>query len=113
MTTPSGAARLTPRTRGPGPPRRQARRLLVAAMLAFALPVDAAAQGPPPAAPATPPVPGDVDTERSRVYIFVGKTGFGHDHAIVGRLASGRVVLDAPQNAGQLVFDMPSFLATP
>lgn len=111
MTKPSGAARLTPRTRGPGPPRRKAGSLLVVAMLAFALPVDAGAQGPPPAAPATPPAPGDVDTERSRVYIFVGKTGFGHDHAIVGRLASGRVVLDAPQNAGQLVFDMPSFLA--
>ena len=111
MITPSNATRPTPRTRGPGPPRRQARSLFALALLAFTLPVDASAQGPPPAAPATPPAPGDVDTERSRVYIFVGKTGFGHDHAIVGRLASGRVVLDAAQNAGQLVFDMPSFLA--
>ena len=108
MITPPGDHRQTPRRKGPMAPRRQARGLFVAALLAFALLVDAGAQGPPPAAP---PAPGDVDTERSRVYIFVGKTGFGHDHAIVGRLASGRVVLDAPQNAGQLVFDMPSFLA--
>ena len=67
MTTPSGAARPTPRTRGPRPPRRQARGLLALALLAFTLPVDASAQGPPQAAPVALPVPGDVDTERSRV----------------------------------------------
>jgi hypothetical protein len=77
------------------------------------LPRDAAAQGPPaaPAAQAPSPPPGEVDTDGSRIYVFVGKTGLGHDHAIVGRLVSGRVILDAPQNAGQLVFDMPSLLA--
>jgi hypothetical protein len=79
------------------------------------LPPDAAAQVPP-AVPAVPapspaPTPGDVDIDGSRIYVFVGKTGLGHDHGIVGRLASGRVILDAPQNAGQLVFDMPSLLA--
>ena len=78
---------------------------------------DAAAQVPPavPAAPApsptSSPTPGDVDIDGSRIYVFVGKTGLGHDHGIVGRLASGRVILDAPQNAGQLVFDMQSLLA--
>ena len=74
---------------------------------------DAAAQVSPavPAAPAPSPTPGDVDIDGSRIYVFVGKTGLGHDHGIVGRLASGRVILDAPQNAGQLVFDMQSLLA--
>jgi len=95
----------------PGGRRRQARGSFVAAILALALPIEAGAQTPPPATPAAQVAPGDVDTERSRVYVFVGKTGFGHDHAIVGRLVSGRVVLDAPRDAGQLVFDMPSFVA--
>ena len=74
---------------------------------------DAAAQVSPavPAAQAPLPTPGDVDIDGSRIYVFVGKTGLGHDHGIVGRLASGRVILDAPQNAGQLVFDMQSLLA--
>ena len=111
MITPSGDHSPIPRMKHPRAPRRRARGLLVVALLALAMPVDGNAQEPSTAAPAAPPAPGDVDTERSRVYIFVGKTGFGHDHAIVGRLASGRVVLDAAQNAGQLVFDMPSFRA--
>jgi hypothetical protein len=29
---------------------------------------------------------GDVDVNRSRVYTFVGKTGFGHEHGVTGRL---------------------------
>lgn len=88
----------------------------VAVALPMAFSLDVAAQGPAavpsvPVAPAAPPSPGEVDLDGSRVYVFVGKTGLGHDHAIVGRLVSGRVILDAPQNAGQLVFDMPSFVA--
>jgi polyisoprenoid-binding protein YceI len=87
-----------------------------AVTLPMALLLDVAAQGPAavpslPGAPAAPPAPGEVDLDGSRVYVFVGKTGLGHDHAIVGRLVSGGVILDAAQNAGQLVFDMPSFLA--
>jgi polyisoprenoid-binding protein YceI len=54
---------------------------------------------------------GDVYLPSSRVYIFVGKTGFGHEHGVVGRLKSGRVRLDVPQQSGQLVFDMRSFVA--
>jgi polyisoprenoid-binding protein YceI len=86
---------------------------LLAMALPTTLPLDADAQVPPaaPAAQAPLPTPGEVDTDGSRIYVFVGKTGLGHDHGIVGRLVSGRVILDAPQNAGQLVFDMPSFLA--
>ena len=55
--------------------------------------------------------PGDVDLNSSRVYIFVGKTGLGHNHAVVGRLQAGRVRLDATEQAGLLVFDMRTFVA--
>jgi polyisoprenoid-binding protein YceI len=54
---------------------------------------------------------GDVDIERSRVYAFVGKTGFGHEHGVVGRLKSGTIHLGARQKAGQLEFDLTSFVA--
>jgi polyisoprenoid-binding protein YceI len=54
---------------------------------------------------------GDVDIERSRVYAFVGKTGFGHEHGVVGRLKSGSIRLGARQKAGQLEFDLTSFVA--
>ena len=62
-------------------------------------------------APSKPLAPGDVHVANSRVYIRVEKTGFGHVHGVVGMLSSGRVKLDANQDAGQLVFDMTSFLA--
>lgn len=52
---------------------------------------------------------GNVDLNRSRAYIFVGKTGFGHDHGVEGKLKSGAIQLGAATNAGQLVFDMMSF----
>lgn len=55
--------------------------------------------------------PGSVDLAGSRVYVFVGKTGIGHDHAVVGSLQSGRLRLGAAEQAGTLVFDMRSFQA--
>ena len=55
------------------------------------------------------PQPGDVDLANSRVFTFVGATGFGHEHGIEGRLVSGNVQLGANQSAGELVFDMKSF----
>ncbi len=55
--------------------------------------------------------PGDVHVGDSRVYVFVGKTGFGHEHGVEGKLASGRLVLDGPNAGGKLVFDMTSFRA--
>ncbi len=70
-----------------------------------------AVSAPVPLREGQQPVPGDVDLATSRVYVFVGKTGLGHDHAVVGNLVSGAVRLDAAENAGQLVFDMRSFLA--
>ncbi|MGV2340918.1 MAG UNVERIFIED_CONTAM: hypothetical protein LVR18_45365 [Planctomycetaceae bacterium] len=36
---------------------------------------------------------GNVDLQASRVYVFVGKTGLGHDHGVEGRLKSGQVTL--------------------
>ena len=64
-----------------------------------------------PAPAAAPPAPGDVDLAKSRVYIFVGKTGLGHNHAVSGLLQAGRIVLGAADQAGMLVFDMRSFTA--
>lgn len=64
-----------------------------------------------PAPPAAPPAPGDVDLAASRVYVFVGKTGLGHNHAVAGLLQAGRVVVGAADQAGMLVFDMRSFTA--
>lgn len=54
--------------------------------------------------------PGDIDTEYSRVYVFVDKTGLGHQHAIIGRIQDGALQF-APQSAGKIVFDMTSFQA--
>jgi polyisoprenoid-binding protein YceI len=54
--------------------------------------------------------PGDINLEASRVYIFVDKTGFGHQHAIEGRLAEGKLRV-AGRSAGRMVFDLQTFKA--
>jgi polyisoprenoid-binding protein YceI len=41
----------------------------------------------------------------------VSKTGFGHEHGVIGQIKQGRINLDAANNAGTLVFDMASFVA--
>jgi polyisoprenoid-binding protein YceI len=64
-----------------------------------------------PAPTAASPAPGDVDLAKSRVYVFVGKTGLGHNHAVSGLLQAGRLSLGAAEQAGMLVFDMRSFTA--
>ena len=61
------------------------------------------------AAPAIQPA--DVQTQASRVYVFVDKTGLGHQHGVEANLLSSTLVLGADQNAGKLVFDMTSFNA--
>jgi polyisoprenoid-binding protein YceI len=53
--------------------------------------------------------PADVQIQASRVYVFVDKTGFGHQHGVEAKLLSSTLVLGADQNAGKLVFDMTSF----
>lgn len=60
---------------------------------------------------AAAPAGAEIDLQLSRVYIRVGKTGLGHPHGVEGRLASGRLLLGATQNAGDLIFDMRSFFA--
>ncbi len=55
--------------------------------------------------------PGDVYLPGSRVYAFVSKTGFGHEHGVVGQLLPSKLRLDAQQDAGQLNFDMRTFAA--
>lgn len=59
----------------------------------------------------TAPSPGEIWTKASRVYIYVGKTGLGHEHAVVGRVKAGFVHLGAQHDAGQIVFDMATFAA--
>jgi hypothetical protein len=71
-----------------------------------------APQAAPEARSAAPSLaPGDVHVGHSRVYIRVGKTGLGHEHAVMGLLSSGRVALGAGERAGELVFDLRRFTA--
>jgi polyisoprenoid-binding protein YceI len=53
--------------------------------------------------------PGDLELGASQVVVFVGKTGFGHEHAVSGRLKSGNLVLDPRSPGGEIVFDLTSF----
>jgi polyisoprenoid-binding protein YceI len=62
-------------------------------------------------AAAQPKQPATVDADKSFTVIFVDKTGFGHQHAVMGKLKEGSVQLGARQNAGRLIFDMASFAA--
>ena len=56
-------------------------------------------------------IDGGIELSSSRVYVFVGKVGLGHEHAIEGKLKSGAVRLGTPREAGELVFDMSTFKA--
>lgn len=88
------------------------RAVLVCATLVAAAPSVVCAQAVAPQAAATTVYnPGDAFLPGCRVYAFVGKTGFGHEHGVVGQLQQGRLDLAAAKDAGQLVFDMQSFTA--
>jgi polyisoprenoid-binding protein YceI len=52
-----------------------------------------------------------VDGEASHAYIKVGKTGFGHEHGVTGKISRGFLRLGAEREAGSLEFDMASFVA--
>ncbi len=52
---------------------------------------------------------GQAHLKTSRVFIHVYKTGFGHEHGVVGLLKQGHVLLDEGRGSGELVFDMQSF----
>jgi polyisoprenoid-binding protein YceI len=65
------------------------------------------------ARPATKPAlkPGQIDVEKSRVYVRVGKKGLGHEHGVEGKIKSGKIDLNAGKSTGEIEFDMASFLA--
>jgi len=54
---------------------------------------------------------GQINTTTSRVYTYVGKTGFGHEHAVIGKVKSGSLTLGSNNNAGKIVFDMTTWKA--
>ncbi|MCA9016260.1 MAG: YceI family protein [Planctomycetaceae bacterium] len=54
---------------------------------------------------------GEINTRTSRVYTFVGKTGLGHEHAVIGEIKAGTLNLGATSNAGKIVFDMTTWKA--
>lgn len=86
--------------------------LVLLAVLWAALDFGAPAAGPA-AADDEPPralAPGDVDTQLSRVYVFIGKKRLGHEHGVEGRVQSGEIHLDGDV-PGEIVFDMASFVA--
>jgi polyisoprenoid-binding protein YceI len=89
--------------------------VLVAAICAVAVWVpDAVGQAPrDKAKPAEkPPLkPGQIDLEKSRVFIRVGKKGLGHEHGVEGKIKSGSIDFQARKNAGVIDFDMTSFTA--
>lgn len=53
--------------------------------------------------------PHHISVQKSRVCIFVDKTGLGHQQGVEGRLKSGSLTLGAAEEAGELVFDINSF----
>lgn len=55
--------------------------------------------------------PGQVELKSSRVYVFVGKTGLGHEHAVIGTLKSGEMHFGKDKDSGKLEFDMRTFVA--
>ncbi|MBL6726071.1 MAG: YceI family protein [Rubripirellula sp.] len=51
----------------------------------------------------------DVELGVSRAYVYVDKSGLGHEHGVEAKLSQGNLRLGAEQEAGKLVFDMSSF----
>jgi polyisoprenoid-binding protein YceI len=103
---------------------RQTRRVVALAVVVAALGATAKAQvttsssaadpssvAPQSAVGQTVYEPGDFFLQGSRVYVKVGKTGFGHEHGVVGQLHTGKLQLNATEAAGEIQFDMRSFIA--
>lgn len=55
--------------------------------------------------------PGSIDTAASRAYVLVDKRRLGHRHGVEGKIKEGTIRLGATQDAGQIVFDMATFVA--
>lgn len=86
--------------------------LIAGIALASATLIDVFGQGPRDQAKKTetPALkPGQIDLEKSRVYVYVGKKRLGHVHAVEGKIKSGTINLDAGKIPGEIVFDMTSF----
>ncbi len=58
-----------------------------------------------------PAEPGQIDLTRSRVYVYVDKSGLGHEHGVEGKIKSGAIQIGAKADAGTIEFDMTSFVA--
>lgn len=88
--------------------------LMVAALSAADLAASRAwTQLPAPGSPAARALrmrEGELDPDLTRVYIFVDKTGFGHQHGVVGRIKAGNLRI-AKASAGRIIFDISSFRA--
>jgi polyisoprenoid-binding protein YceI len=54
---------------------------------------------------------GEIDVEKSRIYVLVGKKGLGHEHGVEGRIKSGSLSPNAEKDPGEIEFDMESFVA--
>ncbi len=54
---------------------------------------------------------GQINCDVSRAYVFVGKTGLGHEHAVVGQVKQGAIHLGGSGSPGEIVFAMDTFLA--
>ena len=89
-------------------PRLRVAAFLIACAFALVLWSTECRAEPKKAAPAKP---GDVDLDRSRVYVFVGRTGLGHEHGVEGKLKSGHIDWGAKSGSGELEFDLESFEA--
>jgi polyisoprenoid-binding protein YceI len=79
--------------------------------LSLGLLARAEGQTAPRAAASPEPAAGQIDTQLSRTYIRVGKTGLGHEHGVEGRIKSGTLRIGATSRAGEIVFDTTSFQA--
>lgn len=75
------------------------------------IPVGTAVQLAELAISQSPSTTGSINTTTSRVYTYVGKTGFGHEHAVVGKIKEGTLNLGVRSNAGKIVFDMTTWQA--
>jgi polyisoprenoid-binding protein YceI len=83
--------------------------LLLPALVSHELQAQEPVLGSSPQASKTPLAPGDIDTSLSHIYVYVYKTGFGHEHGVEAKVKSGHLQLGA--NQGEIVIDMTSFSA--
>src|SRR6266481_6417029 len=62
-------------------------------------PAAARSSGKSPAKPALKP--GQIDVQKSRVYVYVGKKGLGHVHGVEGQIKSGSINVKGDKAVGE------------